>query len=96
MLPTGCPASETRFRRHSAPERNRVLSIKDPVFVEAGRRGAATRWGPPRRARLDDLSPAQRGLVLALIENMKTGADVQQPAPVQEVRRDRGEPSEAA
>jgi hypothetical protein len=36
-------------------------------FVEAGRRGARRRWGPPRVARLDALSPEQRALVLALI-----------------------------
>jgi hypothetical protein len=42
---------------------------KNPVFVEAGRRGAVKRWGiEPRVVRLDDLTAAQRRLVLALVD----------------------------
>ena len=42
---------------------------KDPVLVEAGRRGAVRRWGPePRVVRLDDLTSPQRRLVLALVD----------------------------
>ena len=33
--------------------------------VEAGRKGAAKRWGPPRRISIGDLTPDQRRLVLA-------------------------------
>lgn len=44
-------------------------SDKNPVFVEAGRRGALKRWGgPPRTVRLDALTPDQRRLVLALVD----------------------------
>ena len=45
-----------------------AVDVKNPVFVESGRRGARVRWGPPRHARLDHLTPEQRALVLALIE----------------------------
>lgn len=41
---------------------------KDPKRVAAGKVGATKRWGEPRILRLDDLTPAQRRLVLALIE----------------------------
>lgn len=41
---------------------------KNSVFVESGRRGARKRWGEPRVARLDDLTPEQRRLVLALLD----------------------------
>lgn len=41
---------------------------KDPVLVEAGKRGAEQRWGPPRRVHIGDLTPDQRRLVLALID----------------------------
>lgn len=40
---------------------------KREVFVEAGRRGAEKRWGPPRVVRLDDLSPIARRIVLAAV-----------------------------
>jgi len=48
-------------------------AIKDPAKVAAGRAGSLRRWGPPgsrapTTARMADLSPAQRRLVLALIE----------------------------
>lgn len=42
--------------------------MKDPKRVEAGKRAAAKRWGTPRIVRIDDLTPAQRQLVLALVE----------------------------
>ena len=41
---------------------------KNPVYVEAGRRGARARWGEPRVLRLDELTPAQRRVVLALVD----------------------------
>ena len=41
---------------------------KDPRLVEAGRRSALVRWGPPRRLNLGDLTPDQRRLVLALVD----------------------------
>ncbi len=46
-----------------------MTATKSPVFVEAGRRGARRRWGDePRVVRLDALTPAQRRLVLALVD----------------------------
>lgn len=45
-----------------------VTAEKDPRLVEAGKRGARRRWGPPRVVRLDALTPEQRDVVLALIE----------------------------
>jgi hypothetical protein len=50
-----------------------VVSVES-IFVEAGRRGARTRWGPPRIARLDDLPPEQRDLILALVATMRETA----------------------
>jgi hypothetical protein len=47
---------------------------KNPALVEAGHRGARRRWGPPRIARLDDLTVEQRRLILALIEAAKSEA----------------------
>lgn len=44
---------------------------KNPKRVEAGKKAAATRWGEPRVVRLDDLTPAQRRLVLALIDTAR-------------------------
>lgn len=41
---------------------------KNPKRVESGKKAAAARWGEPRVARLDDLTPPQRRLVLALID----------------------------
>lgn len=35
---------------------------------DAAKAAARARWGEPRSVRLDDLTPAQRRLVLALIE----------------------------
>ena len=42
--------------------------MKDPKRVAAGKKAAAARWGDKRIVRLDELTPAQRRLVLALIE----------------------------
>jgi hypothetical protein len=49
---------------------SRLVSIhyKDPVLSEAGRRGAAKRWGPPIRVRLDDFAPDERAAIVAAIE----------------------------
>ena len=44
---------------------------KNPVLVEAGRRGAERRWGLRRVVRLDDLTSEQRRLVLALVDAAK-------------------------
>ncbi len=41
---------------------------KDPRLVEAGRRGARRRWGEQRVARLDQLDPTVRLVILALVE----------------------------
>ena len=41
---------------------------KNPKRVEAGKKAAATRWGEPRVVRLDDLTPAQRKHVMAVVE----------------------------
>lgn len=42
---------------------------KNPVLVAAGRRGALKRWGDaPKTVRIDDLSPDQRRLIVALID----------------------------
>ncbi len=60
----------------------------NPVFVESGRRGARSRWGPPRTVRLDSLTIAQRAVVMALIDTMKI-APVQPEAISDEVRHDR-------
>ena len=46
-----------------------VSTVKDPTFVEAGRRGAEKRWADPasRTVRLDALTREQRAVVLALV-----------------------------
>jgi len=55
--------------------------ISDPRKVAGGRLGARRRWGPePRVVRLDDLTPPQRRLVLALVEAAK--AETQKAAAV--------------
>ena len=48
-----------------------LRSMKDPKRVAAGKKAAAARWGDKRIARLDELTPAQRRLVLALIDAAK-------------------------
>jgi hypothetical protein len=46
-----------------------VSGTKDPVKVRAGTIGARQRWGDtPRVLRLDDLTPPQRRLVVALVD----------------------------
>ena len=52
---------------------------------EIGTRAAASRWGPRRVVRLDDLDPAERALVLALIEAAKVRAATKETAPAFEV-----------
>jgi hypothetical protein len=48
---------------------------KDPVKVRAGQLGAQKRWADhaARTVRLDELTPEQRRLVLALVEAAKSG-----------------------
>jgi hypothetical protein len=48
-----------------------AVSVKNPVFVESGRRGMRARWGPPRLCRLDSLTGPQRDLIIALVQTMK-------------------------
>lgn len=46
-----------------------ALSVtKNAEKARAGRIGARRRWGDPGVVRLDDLTPPQRRLVLALVE----------------------------
>ena len=46
---------------------------KDPAKVKAGNAAALARWGPDRKTvRLDELTPEQRRLVLALVEAAKS------------------------
>jgi hypothetical protein len=40
---------------------------KNPVLVEAGRRGARRRWGEPRIVKLADLDPDTARLIRALL-----------------------------
>jgi hypothetical protein len=56
-----------------------LSSDKNPIYVESGRRGARKRWGGQRILRLDELTPDQRRLVLALVEAAK--ADEPQAVP---------------
>jgi hypothetical protein len=51
----------------SSVARDRPVA-KNPVKVRVGKLGAAARWGPRRRFRLDELEPSVRAAVLALIE----------------------------
>jgi hypothetical protein len=41
--------------------------VKNPVFVESGRRGMRARWGEQRHLRLTDLDPATRRAILAIV-----------------------------
>lgn len=43
-------------------------STRNPRYHERAKKGAAARWGPPRRLRLADLTPDQRRVVLAVVE----------------------------
>jgi hypothetical protein len=72
-----------------------VAPLKDPAKVRVGMLGARARWGEPRTVRIDDLTPDQRRLVLALIDAARQpappdGAQKRTPAPAkasaQEVR----------
>lgn len=45
--------------------------MKDPKRVAAGQKAALARWGDKRVLRLDELTPAQRRLVLALVDALK-------------------------
>ncbi len=46
-----------------------VSATKNAIKAEAGRLGARIRWGPePRVIRLDELTPPQRRLVVALVD----------------------------
>ena len=47
------------------------MSGPNPVFVESGRRGALKRWQGGRIARLENLNPAMKAVVLALIAAAK-------------------------
>jgi hypothetical protein len=44
-----------------------VSGTKNPVLVEAGRRGARRRWGEPRHVNLADVDADTRRLILALM-----------------------------
>lgn len=50
------------------------VNLKDPVKVRAGQIGANARWGPPRVVRLDELTPDQRRVVVAMLEAAKKAA----------------------
>ncbi len=54
---------------------------KNPVKVHAGEVGARRRWGPQRIVRLDDLTPEQRRLVLALVHAARTAPAAESDAP---------------
>lgn len=51
-------------RTMERPERAAALSRRGRTAVQA-------RWGPPRVVRLDDLTPEQRRLVIALVDAAK-------------------------
>jgi len=56
-----------------------VSTSKDPTKVRAGLLGAEKRWSDPanrRVARLDDLSPEARRLVLALVDAARHADEV--------------------
>lgn len=46
------------------------------IQAERGRIGPRRRWGPPKPVRLDDLTPAQRQGVLALVEVLKAANEL--------------------
>lgn len=64
-----------------------TVADKNPALVEAGRRGARARWGEPRTVRLDELTPEQRHLVVALIDAAKKAPAVAESASALEVSR---------
>ena len=52
-----------------------VTAVKDPIYVESGRRGAERRWADPatrKIVRIDSLSPEERAVVLALVAAKKS------------------------
>ena len=53
---------------------------KNPGRVAGGIMGARRRWGPQRVVRLDDLTPEQRRLVLALVAAARENADADRAA----------------
>jgi hypothetical protein len=53
-------------------------AIKDPKKQRAGLIGARNRWGDPGVVRLDELTPEQRRLVLALVAAAKEQGHGQQ------------------
>jgi hypothetical protein len=58
-----------------------IQTIKDPAKVRAGHVGARQRWGEPRILRLDELTPTQRRVILALIGAMNAEpAEISRPA----------------
>lgn len=44
-----------------------VSAAKDPKRVASGKAGMRARWGAPRKVRLDDLTPEQRDVIVALV-----------------------------
>lgn len=50
-----------------------MVALKDPVRVAAGLVGAHRRWGEqPRVVRLDELTPPQRAIIIALVDAHKS------------------------
>jgi hypothetical protein len=50
------------------PRKDRFSFMPDERLVQAGRRGAARRWGPARRLHLGDLTPERREIILRMVE----------------------------
>lgn len=60
-----------------------VSATKDPTKVRAGTIGARARWGAePVVVRLDDLTPPQRRLVLAMVAAVREESERDQPEPI--------------
>lgn len=75
-----------------------VSAVKDPAKVRAGQASAIARWGPePRIVRIDDLTPPQRRLVLALIDTVRKEAvpESQKSGTAEEARRADDDPPTA-
>jgi hypothetical protein len=70
LLPSAWQPQTTTHQRERVTHRESRGGI-NLVKQRAGRLGATARCGPPRILRLDELSPEQRHLVLALIEAAK-------------------------
>ena len=52
-----------------------VSAVKDPIYVESGKRGAERRWADPatrKVVRIDSLTPEERAVVLALVAAKKS------------------------